>query len=100
MFKIDKELRKNGEVDFDVSTSPFESITVQFGGDLGGGSIQLFSTIFGVRVPVADGGPFNEIQDKDDYELPIRRVVILGRADVLSVVVTGAVSPDLKIGVR
>lgn len=100
MFKLNDILRKNGTVDFDVSVSPFENLTVQVGGDFGGGSVQIFSTINGVRVPVADGGPFNADDDMDQYGKPVQRVFIAGRSDTLSIVLTDAVSPDLKIGVR
>lgn len=100
MFKIDKEAKRDGAYDFDVSQSPFEKITFQIGGELGGATVTLFSIINGVRVHVADGGPFNQADDKDQYGKPIQRIVFDGRADTLQVVIKGAVNPNIKMGVR
>lgn len=100
LIDADVDLLVNGTIDFNVAGTPFDSITIQFGGELSGGTLQLFSVMGGVRSPIADGGPFNVENAKDSFDLPVQRIVIAGRMDTLQVVLTGAAAPKLRVSIR
>lgn len=99
-FKHDVEITRNGTFDVDVSRHPENRISIQFGGDLGGGSLQILSVMGGVRSAMPDYGPFNDENDKDQYGLPIRRILIEGRTDIVSVILTDAENPKITMAIR
>lgn len=94
-----KNMKRDGEYITDTSHLTGDTITLYLDGVFGGGKISIFAQAGQIRSRVADGGAFDDSL-QDDFDAPIRRIVIGGRADELIVILKGAVNPDIAFEVR
>lgn len=95
-----KELNFDDTVEIDTSGIKSDTVTVMIEGAMGGGKLELFAKGEVVIVPIADGGPFDDMS-LDAFGKPIRRIVISGRQKAILVKLMGSDgSADLRIEVQ
>ncbi|PHS77832.1 MAG: hypothetical protein COB56_01050 [Robiginitomaculum sp.] len=88
----------NGKKDFITKDFKGDLITIYVDGDYGGGDLNIFASAGTIQAQVVDGGTFNET-NVDSFGNPKKRIVIAGRAEKITLELSGATNPDLVVEV-
>ena len=88
----------NGKKDFDTKDFKGDLITIYVDGDYDGGTLTIFASAENIQAQVGDGGPFNA-SNVDSFGAPKKRIVIAGRAQKITLELSGATNPNLMVEV-